>query len=207
MRSLFALPAFINITRNFLLGDLCKSLPNDRVILEVLEDIEPDTSVIQALTELSAAGYTIALDDFVYDPRLLPLVEVADIVKVDLLEIDKEDLPEHVAILRQHDVDLLIEKVETYQDVEFGKELGFDYFQGYFLCRPKVISGVHIAVDRLSVLQLIARLQDPRVQPSDLDEIISTNLPLSYKVLRFVNSAPGRSRRRRDQLPDGRRVR
>ncbi len=100
-------PAFINVTRSFLLSDYCTALPKERVILEVLEDIEPDAAVIRALSELADAGYTIALDDFIYHPDLLPLVELANIVKVDLRELNRKELLEHVGILREYDVELL----------------------------------------------------------------------------------------------------
>ena len=182
-------PAFINIPRGFLLDDHCRLLPKKRVVLEILEDIEPDGPVIEAIGALSNAGYTIALDDFVYAPRLLPLVNLANIVKIDLLQVDKKDLAEHVTILRQHNVELLAEKVETYEDFDLCKRLGFDYFQGYFFCHPKLISSKQITANRLNVLQLVAKLQEPGVQPRDLETIIRTDVSLTYKILQYVNSA------------------
>lgn len=71
-------PALINVTRNLLLSGFCFSLPSDRVVLEVLEDIELEQAVLRALSDLSASGYLIALDDFVYRSDLVPLAEIAD---------------------------------------------------------------------------------------------------------------------------------
>ncbi|HIK95512.1 MAG TPA: signal transduction protein, partial [Planctomycetes bacterium] len=97
-------PAFINVTRNFILDGHALTLPRDRVVLEVLEDIQPDAEILDGLRALSSRGYRIALDDFVYSPHMEPLIEIADIVKVELPAIDDKDLPRHVELLRRNNV-------------------------------------------------------------------------------------------------------
>src|SRR5262249_595295 len=76
-------PAFLNLTRQFLTSDYCSILPKDRVVLEVLENIEVDASLLSALKELSSDGYAIALDDFHYSEDKQPLLALADYVKID----------------------------------------------------------------------------------------------------------------------------
>ncbi|MFT5299783.1 MAG: EAL and modified HD-GYP domain-containing signal transduction protein [Mariniblastus sp.] len=181
--------AFINVTRQFIVDRHAFSLPKSRVVLEVLEDVTPDAEVIAALEELSEAGYKIALDDFVYSPELIPLVEIADIIKVELPAIRQEDLPAHVAKLRKYDVKLLAEKVETYEEFEFCKQLGFDYFQGYFFCKPKVIESKRISVNRIAAIQLMSLLQKPTASIDDLTRSLSSEPSLCYQLLQYVNSA------------------
>jgi len=82
--------AFINLTRGFIVAGHCFALPKDRVVLEVLETVEVDEDVITALSRLSKEGYRIALDDFVYHESLQPLVDLADIIKIDVMELDRE---------------------------------------------------------------------------------------------------------------------
>ena len=105
--------AFINMTRDFILRDYSRMCPSDRVVMEVLEDITADTEFVEAVRSLSAQGYTIALDDFVYRESLHDLIEIADIIKVDILALDHAELHEHVSILRRYGVKLLAEKVES----------------------------------------------------------------------------------------------
>jgi EAL and modified HD-GYP domain-containing signal transduction protein len=181
--------AFINLTRDFILQDYSQVFPTDRVVVEVLENIPVDAELIEAVRELSAKGYTIALDDFIYRESLRALVEIADIVKVDILAQDRLALQEHVAVLRQYNVKLLAEKVETQDDFRYCKDLGFDYFQGYFFCKPEVIKGHRIPANRLVTLQLLAKLQDPETDFEELESIVSRDVSLSYKLLRVVNSA------------------
>ena len=181
--------AFINVTRNFILEKLYQAIPKERVVLEVLEHIQPDPPIIDALTDLSKQGYMIALDDFVYHEALEPLVAIADIVKVDVLSLPRVTVKEHVRALRRYPVKLLAEKVETHEDFEFCKSLGFDFFQGYFFCEPNVISGRGIPTNRMSMLFLLTKLQNPEIQIPQLEDIIKTDVSLSLKILRYVNSA------------------
>jgi EAL and modified HD-GYP domain-containing signal transduction protein len=183
------LPAFINLPEEFILNGHCFALPKERVVLEVLEDVRPTAEILSALTKLRDAGYTIALDDFVHSPELMPLVELADIIKVDLPAIASADLPRHVALLQKYDVRLLAEKVETREEFEYCRELDFDYFQGYFFCRPTIISGKQIPANRVTMMRLISQLQKPSVSLPEITEVIQTEPALAYKLLRYVNSA------------------
>jgi EAL and modified HD-GYP domain-containing signal transduction protein len=181
--------AFINLTRDFILQDYSSVFPAGRVVMEVLEDVPVDAALVEAVRRLSSQGYLIALDDFMYHERLRPLIEVADIIKVDVLALDHAMLQDHVTTLRQYQVKLLAEKVETQEHFKYCRDLGFDYFQGYFFCKPEVIKGHRVPGNRLVTLQLLAELQNPKADFKDLEEIISRDVSLSYKLLRVVNSA------------------
>lgn len=181
--------AFLNLTRRFILENFCQELPKERVVLEILETIEPDPQIVQVLSQLSGQGYLIALDDFWYQEPLRPILEIANIVKVDVLAHDREAISRQVDMLRPHGVKLLAEKVETFEDFELCKQLGFEYFQGFFFCKPKLIHGQCIPPNQAAILSLLANLQDPDIGMSELEELIRHDLSLSFKVLRYVNSA------------------
>ena len=193
--------AFINITRNFILDGHAQSLPSDRVVLEVLEDIQPDKDIIDALQTLSDMGYTIALDDFVYSPHMEPLIEIADVIKVELPAIDNAALPRHVELLRQSKAQLLAEKIETYEQFEFCRELGFDLYQGYFLSKPRIVSGKSISTSKLTAIQLMGQLSDPAVDIDDLVRTMSMDPSLCYKLMKYINSAAGGHAQPIDSLP------
>ncbi len=181
--------AFINLTRTLILGSHLSSLPQTRIGLEILENIHIDEPVIESIRKLSEQGYIIVLDDFVYHDELLPLVKMADIVKLDILALGRANVQRHADILQKHKVKMLAEKVETRDDFEFCKRLGFNYFQGYFFCRPNVVTGRRIPVTRLAMLQVLSKLQDPATDLQELETIISQDAALSYKLLRCINSS------------------
>jgi len=133
-------PAFINLTRSFLVSATELRLRKDEVVLEILEDVDVDDALLGRLRELSAAGYTIALDDFIYDPRHAALIDIADIVKVDLSLVPRDELAGHVQNLRSHRVKLLAEKIETREQLEHCRGLGFDLYQGYLLAAPDIVT-------------------------------------------------------------------
>ena len=182
-------PAFINFTYDFLVGEnKIPDLPN-QLVLEILEDVKVTDELVSAIKKLSGSGYLIALDDFIYRDNMLPLVKIADIIKIDILQLDEQGLREHVKKLRQYDVRLLAEKVETQKQYELCTELGFDYFQGYFFCEPKIVEGHRAPSNRITIINLLAQLQDPEVHIEKLEELISQDLALSFRLLKYINSA------------------
>jgi EAL and modified HD-GYP domain-containing signal transduction protein len=116
-------------------------------------------------------------------------VEVARIVKLDLMALERQAVAEHVERLRPLGLKLLAEKVETHEDLEFCRQLGFDYYQGYFFCKPKTISGRSVATNQLIKLRLVSQLQAADVGFDELEDIISCDVGLSYRLLRYINSA------------------
>lgn len=181
--------AWINVSRDFLLGGLARALPRGRVVLELLEDQQVDDALVEALEDHRARGYAIALDDFTGSDELVPALEHVDIVKVDLLGRDPAAVAEDVNRLTRHDVTLLAEKVETREEYERCLELGFDLFQGYFFCKPERMEARGVAPNRLSMLQLVAALQDPKIEIHQLEALVSRDIALSYRLLRYINSA------------------
>ena len=181
--------AFINLTRSFFVNEHSISLPKDRVVLELLEDIEADDEVVAGVKRLSDQGYTIALDDFIYHESLKPLVQLANIIKIDIMALDRDQVRDHVQALRKHPLRLVAEKVETQEEFDYCMELGFDYFQGYFFAQPKVIRGQRLPNNRLAILKLLSMLQDPDISPQQLEDLIAQDVAFSYRILRYVNSA------------------
>ena len=181
--------AAINLTEQFLLDDDKLPFTPKQVILEILEDVPVTPALIMAVKRLVDKGYMIALDDYLYNPAHAPLLNLAKIVKIDLMALSDEELKEHVRVLKQYDVKLVAEKIETPQEYLYCRELGFDYFQGYFLSRPQIISAEKLPANRLTVLNLLAVLHNPDSDADDLAEAINTDVTTSYKLLKMINSA------------------
>jgi len=180
---------FINLTRTFLTGEISLPFDHHHIVLEVLEDIIIDEEIIQAVINFSQQGFTIALDDFIYHEDLKPLVAVADIIKIDLLALSDEALIEHVNILKQFNVKLLAEKVESNAQYQRCKALGFDYYQGFFFCKPTIFDDRPLPKDKIASLRILTELQRPDITADEVEELIKHDLTLSYKLLRCINSA------------------
>lgn len=179
--------AFINYPRNWLLSP--PPFEPQSVVIEVLETVEVDDKVLNAVKSLKADGYQIALDDFEYDSSKDELLQLADIVKVDVLEMKGEKLQNLVNKLRPFNKILLAEKVEDHQTLSLCQQLGFTLFQGYFLCRPQVVEGQVLPANKLVVMRLLADLQNPDVTVKELESCITNDPTLSLKLLKIINSA------------------
>lgn len=179
---------FINLTRNFLVGNFPILLPANRVVIEILETVESDPQLLEAVSALRNKGFTLALDDVVSLDRITPFAGIANIIKLDLMQIDRVDLPDIVAGVKSSGFKVLAEKVETQADYNLCRRLGVDYYQGYFLCRPNVVRSQKMDSSRLVIMQSIAMLQNQKTNFTDLETIIARDVGLSYKLLRLSNS-------------------
>lgn len=178
--------AFINFTEGLFEPQFRAFFPRKKIVIEVLEDVRVTPKLIQSLQSLRDKGFTIALDDYVFNPALEPLEAVADIIKVDILEVGSEALIRHSGKLKAKGIRLLAEKVETRNQYEYCKKLGFDYFQGYFFAKPKIIEGKRLPTNKMSVLELLSSVFDPNVDMRRLSSLISRDVTLSEKLLKFA---------------------
>ena len=185
--------AFINLTRPFLMGEYPIPLQPDKLILEILEDIVLDQELVEAVRDLKAKGFTLALDDVIDPARLEALAGLASMVKVDLMTTNRLLLPQQIDRYMSARVSLLAEKIETFEEFEWCQNLGFDYFQGYFLSKPQVIKEKKLKGTKIVIMELLAALQKPDVEFNKVEEIIQKDVALSYKLIRLINSADRKS--------------
>lgn len=179
--------ALINFTRKLLL-DL-PPFDQNRYIIEVLEDVEVDEHIITALMKAKKMGFKIALDDFILTHNTAALLHLTNIIKIDVLSSSKEEIEQYAQSFIPQKIELLAEKVETYEMFKFCKQLGFKYFQGYFLSKPQIIKGRKIPDNKMVILKLLRELQSQDANPQRLADIIAQDPQLSYKLLKIVNSA------------------
>lgn len=182
------LPAFINCTENLLTGDLINILPPSTTVLEVLETVEPSDKVVKACRDLKAAGYKLALDDFVWVPGIEGLVELADYIKVDFLISGEQQRRELLHRLRGTKAALLAEKVETQEEYLKARDEGFRLMQGYYFCRPVLMENREVPANRLSQLEILRLLQDETIDPHQLALQVKQDPSLTYRLLRLANS-------------------
>lgn len=182
-------PAYINFTKELITNGIAELLPPERVVLEILETVTVDQELIDKISQLVDAGYQIALDDFVFSEEWRPLIELAHIIKIDVLMFSIDEIRKQLEYFKGSKLKLLAEKVETQEQYNQLKDEGFDYFQGYFFSKPVVLSAQELSSDNVSLLRLLAELQNPNVEITDIEKLILQNISLSYKLFHYINSA------------------
>ena len=181
--------AFVNVDRQMLLGNGIAVLDPRHVVLEVLETVGCDHETVAACRGWADRGYTLALDDFVFSPGYEPLLELAHIVKVDVLGRPDEALQETLERVRPYGARCLAERVETAEVHARCAAMGFELFQGYFYARPEMLAGRAVPLQQANLIRLLNLLRDADTSDAQVEEVFRGDLPLTYKLLRIVNSA------------------
>ena len=181
--------AFVNFTRKMLLSGIYTLLPKQKVVVEILEDVEPDEEVVNACRILKRRGYMLALDDFVFEEKAWPLVKLADIIKIDFQQTPPAERRKLCRLLLDTRIKSLAEKVESRQEFEEALELECSYIQGYFFAKPVVVSARSIPIFKLNYAQLLQEAHRKDFDLRRLEKLIKADLSLSHGLLKLVNSA------------------
>src|SRR5918997_5979031 len=180
---------FINVTREFLIGELPVPFAPDQSVLEIVETVDVDDAVVDGVRDLVRRGFTIALDDFTVGAHER-LLEFATYVKIDVLDVDPAVVEEAVRRCRRSPhVQLIAERLETPEDLQRAMDLGFDFFQGHVLGQPHVVSTTSLSPARVSRLRLLVALTAADVDFDEVVRLVAGDPALSYRLLQATNSA------------------
>lgn len=182
--------AFVNVDVTVLMSDFVKFLPQDKVVLEILETVQVTAAVIDRVSQLARIGYRFALDDVIAtSPDVMALLPVVDIIKIDIRDMPQAELVRLSVRFKNAGKKLLAEKVETLIEFENCLALGFDYFQGYYFAKPVVLSGKKLSPPQLAIMQLMELIRND-ADGSAIEKTIKQDASLGLNLLRLVNT-PG----------------
>lgn len=194
--------AFINITEDLILDELLTPMFEKQTVLEVRKDIQPSAEVVAGVKRLKNKGYRIALDNFQYSPEYDELLMLADFVKFDVVKLTAEEIIRELKYLKQYDVKIIAEKVETPEMYDFCKRRVFDFFQGFHFCKPQLVKHKNIPSNKLVVLNLFKQLSKPDFDFGEIEKALAQDAILTYKLLRYVNSAAFAQRHEIDSIKE-----
>lgn len=181
------LPLFINVDESFITSTSFFPGPSNNLILEILETVQPTPEVINAIKALRARGFHFALDDYTFDPSRDAFLPLMSIIKVDLLEFPLDVIEQKISRFKGSRKILLAEKVEDVETYQRCIEMGFQLFQGYYLERPKVISGKKVLSNKQVLVRLISQLCRDDITVDEVTEIIACDPRFIFKILKIVN--------------------
>jgi c-di-GMP-related signal transduction protein len=181
--------AFLNFDHRLLSDGMHLSLPRQAIVIEILESVEPTADLIALCQSIHEQCYSIALDDFVSQPQFEPLTRIAKLIKVDLRATSREEQERLLRTYRPRGITMLAEKVETHEEFEWARRAGYDLFQGYFFARPVIVSGRQIPAVQATCLRLLRETQRIDMDFQRLEVLIREDVSLTFKLLRYANSA------------------
>ncbi len=180
--------AFINFGHELLTKGIPYILPKNLLGIEILETIEPDSAVLKASAKLKADGYLLILDDFIFLKKFIPLLKMADIVKIEVTSdmFKKNHLLK--ALSENTGIQFLAEKIESHEQFNTARDLGYSYFQGFFFCKPELIAVKDIPGTKIHYLRLLRELNQSKIRIDQVENIMKREVSLTYKLFRFINS-------------------
>ncbi|MFG6495584.1 HDOD domain-containing protein [Fictibacillus sp. UD] len=178
---------FINFTENLLLNRIPTYISPEYIVVEILEDVRLSEEILTVCKELKNKGYIIALDDVSVNKDLESLLPFIDIIKVDYLVMDYIEMKNMIETYKDQ-ITFLAEKIETREQFEEARGLGFEYFQGYFFSKPIILQGKDIAPIPTNYILLLEKLSSGEPDINEISSLIQRDLSLSYKLLKVMNS-------------------
>lgn len=182
-------PAFINFTLDSIERGYPKVLTNKEVVIEILETVKPGKKLLAHCKELFEEGYTLALDDYIHQKVWAHFYPFVKIIKIDWKDTSVEQIHEiKVAIKNFPHIQLLAEKVETYEEYNLAQELGFELFQGFFFAKPEMVKTKSLSPSQMAMAELLYETSKPEMDLSSITSVFERDVSLSYKLLRYANS-------------------
>jgi len=187
------LPVYIKASREMLLDRIAAQFPPEILGIQLPFDMPADDELLAVCRDMRGRGHSIMLNGFPATPESEAWLDIVDSIKLDMQ--GDTDLPGIMDRLRPHTLRLVAGKVENREDHECAMNLGCTSFQGYFFCKPDVVEGKTLPDSKLSVLQAMSQVMAAEAI-SDVEEIILRDVTLSYRLLKYINSAAFGMRRK-----------
>lgn len=183
--------AFINFTFTHLKEETPLLFSKESLVVEILEDVIPDSKLVEICIKLKENGFVVAIDDFTAADigRYEKLYPYVDIIKVDFMKCTPTQQADIVNELKSNKILFLAEKVEKEEEFVWAVKCGYSLFQGYFFSKPIIVDGKAITPSKIAQFQVLNELAKPEPDVNVLTAITKRDLSLSYKILRLVNSA------------------
>ncbi|RUM90661.1 MAG: diguanylate phosphodiesterase [Thiomicrospira sp.] len=181
--------AFINFPESFFEPEVDPCFSSNRIVCEVLETVPVTEITLAGIRRLKQKGFPIALDDFVFKKEFIPFIRLADIIKLDIENVNPSKIPLLVQKIRgvaSSRTKILIERVETKEVHKICLEAGCDYFQGYYFAKPEIVTGQQLSVSKLHLFELLRNLSEPDISLDKLEDIVSKDVGLMHKLVKLA---------------------
>lgn len=182
---------FVRVDEKFLMSDIIFSIPNQFFVFALLKNVSMSEKVIERIQQLDKKGYTLAINNMALDGDILkkyePILQNLSFIKANINLEFFPSVKEIIQEIQLHDIKVIATLVDDQEVYNFAKELGFDWFQGYFFAQPKILKNAKYEATHMNVLKLYNLL----MQDVNIDEItqeFENNPEITVQLLQFINS-------------------
>lgn len=182
---------FLSVARDLLVQGSLRQLmaASPRLVFEVVADIMVDEPLIEALKTLRQEDYHFLLDEYVDNEAYQALLDAVEYVRLNIAVIPEPEARRLLAHFQQRGLAVIASGIEDQHQLEITQKAGFDFFQGRHFSQPRLLKFQGIQTNQLMVLRLVSALNQPDADLQDIASLIAQDVALSYKLLRYINSA------------------
>jgi EAL and modified HD-GYP domain-containing signal transduction protein len=180
--------AFVHCTADSLSEEWVRALNPDLTVLEVREDCATSDAFLKSCAALKRLGFQIVLEDYTGKIMAGELLELADYVKIDISEADAKERKDLISQATRHRSRAIAKNVHTQDAYREVSGEGFELFQGYYFCRPRLVRDHKIPPNRMAQLEILRLVQQDPIDLDRLSQLVMKDASLTYGLLRFVNS-------------------
>ncbi|MDF3035010.1 MAG: hypothetical protein K0S28_284 [Paucimonas sp.] len=180
---------FIEVIPLALPDEVLESLPPSHTVFSLSSSALSDPDTLASVTALREKGFGISLkhaDLTVQNKGYLPLLTH---MEVRFGAADMATQTKLYGTLRQSSIKMVSREVKTWEEYEACVSLGVDAFVGTIYLTPRkdhVSQGLNPAQTMImQLMQLVRQNADVR----KLEDVLRRDAALSYKLLRYINSA------------------
>ena len=163
-------------------------LPKSQTVIEIPATLEFTEELITGIKNLRLSGYRAALDGYAGQEIPESILRYVNFVKIDFQEVSEAEQAEFKALLRKFECKLVAKKVETWQEFESARQIGYAYFQGYFFLRPQVMKRRDVGASEVHCMELLRMVHQKQLNVPQIEELLKQEPSLLHKLLRFLNS-------------------
>lgn len=180
----------INFPSRAVIDQLQKAYPVESTMVQLTDSAYSEEGLIESIQKLKREGYLFSLDNFENIPQHDKICSLADYITIDFISHKHDKIEKLVSACRAKfpQSALIAKRIEDYDDYIFAKDLGFEFFQGFFFKRPKIHSGRKITTSALSKLKILKLLQIEDFDFEDILKELSTDVSIVHRLLVYINS-------------------
>ena len=179
---------FVGVSAELLLAAAKLSLLPGRTVLTLAGAIDVTPALLTAVAAYKQQGFRFAINNSSVSDHTLPLLALANIIRLDLLGSDLTAVERYKKRYGRPDLLWLAEKVETDDQFAACKALGCDLFQGYFLTDALAVDGKKIEPGALKLTEIIRCLFSDEPDINQLATLLNDEPAIVMSILKIANS-------------------
>lgn len=180
---------FISYSNQLLNQSVMRNLPKNKFIIQIRLTDECTDKDLERYKKLRTFGYSLALAGLNKLNAIPQLVSLAYYCKFDPRE--KDEVFRRNLIAQHPSKKFIATNVDTAAQFETAKGQGYALYQGFFFNRPNIIKKTKqidpLRVNYLRLLKLTST--EDYVDFQEISAVIASDVALTYKLLRLLNSA------------------